>query len=232
METILREGFAQLGVPLPPEAPERLETYWRLLEEKNRVMNLTAITGKEEAARLHFLDCGALLACADLAGKSCIDVGSGAGFPGLVLKILEPSLQLTLLDSQGKRVEFQWEVCDALGLEGVTCLQSRAEDARELRGRFDLAVARAVARLNLLCELCLPFVKEGGLFLAMKGPEPEEELAEAAHAAGMLGARQETVRKYAVPGTDAVHSAVILRKTGPTPPQFPRRWARMLKAPL
>ena len=177
MEEILREGFAALGVAMPEGAAAQLRRYWEILEERNKVMNLTAITGEEDCARLHFLDCGALLGAADLRGRRCLDVGSGAGFPGIVLKILEPTLELTMLDSQ-------------------------------------------------------PMVKKGGLFVAMKGPAPEEELEEAAHAIRTLGAEVERVVKYAVPGTDAVHSAVLLRKSGPTPAQYPRRWAKMTKFPL
>ena len=231
MEEILREGFAALGVAMPEGAAAQLRRYWEILEERNKVMNLTAITGEEDCARLHFLDCGALLGAADLRGRRCLDVGSGAGFPGIVLKILEPTLELTMLDSQRKRVDFQQEVCAALGLD-CRCLQGRAEESAELRGRFDVVTSRAVARLNLLCELCLPMVKKGGLFVAMKGPAPEEELEVAAHAIRTLGAEVERGVKYAVPGTDAVHSAVLLRKSGPTPAQDPRRWAKMTKFPL
>ncbi|MBE6970401.1 MAG: 16S rRNA (guanine(527)-N(7))-methyltransferase RsmG [Ruminococcaceae bacterium] len=232
MEEILKTGFEELGVPLRAGAAADLRRYWQLLEEKNRVMNLTAITGETDCARLHFLDCGALLGCADFAGARCIDIGSGAGFPGLVLKILEPKLHLTMLDSLRKRVDFQEEVCAALGITGVKCIHGRAEEAAELKGRFDIATSRAVARLNLLCELCLPFLKQGGLFVAMKGPEPEEELEEAQKAIRVLGAKYEKTVKYTVPGTDAVHSAVLIRKVGPTPPQYPRRWAKIQKSPL
>ncbi len=232
MDEILTAGFAALGVAADADALAALKRYYLLLDERNRVMNLTAITGEEDTARQHFLDCGALLRCADFRGKRCVDVGSGAGFPGLVLKLLEPSLELTLLDSQQKRVGFQQEVCAALGLGGVTCLQGRAEEAAALRERFDIAVSRAVARLDLLCELCLPLVKPGGLFLAMKGPAPEEELAEAAHAVRVLGGGEARVEKYALPGTDAVHSAVLIRKLAPTPAAYPRRWAKMQKTPL
>lgn len=231
MEEILREGFAALNVSAPEGSFETLRRYWELLEEKNRVMNLTAITGEEECARQHFLDCGALLAVTEFAGKTVIDVGSGAGFPGLVLKILEPSLELTMLDSLGKRVDFQKEVCAALGLN-CECIHGRAEEMGELRAQYDIAASRAVARLNMLAELCLPFVKKGGVFVAMKGPEPEEEIAEAKKAIRTLGAEVERVVKYPVPGTDAVHSAVVLRKTGDTPAKYPRRWAKIKTSPL
>lgn len=231
MEEILRSGAAELGIPLREGAVEQLIAYWHMLEEKNKVMNLTAISGESDCARLHFLDCGALLRSRSLAGRSLIDVGSGAGFPGLVLKILEPELELTLLDSLGKRVEFQKEVCAALGLE-VRCLHQRAEECAELYGCFDFATARAVSRMNMLSELCLPYVKKGGMFLAMKGPEPEEELNEAGKAIRTLGGELAGVEKYTLPGTDAVHSIVCVKKTAPTPPRYPRSWAKIKKSPL
>ena len=231
MEEILRAGAQELGIALREGAVEQLTAYWQLLEEKNKVMNLTAISGEEDCARLHFLDCAALLRGRSLAGKSLIDVGSGAGFPGLVLKILEPELQLTLLDSLGKRVEFQKEVCAALGLE-VTCLHARAEEAAELYGQFDFSTARAVSRMRMLTELCLPFVKKGGSFLAMKGPEPEEEVQEAGNAIRILGGELKGVEKYPVPGTDAVHSIAEVKKIAPTPKQYPRSWAKIKKSPL
>ena len=232
MKELLTEGFAALGVTMHEEAAERLETYWRMLEEKNRVMNLTAITAKEEVARQHFLDCGALLAQADFHQKRVIDIGSGAGFPGLVLKILDPSIELTMLDSLGMRVEFQKEAVAALALTGVHCINGRAEEQGELRGSFDLATARAVARLNMLAELCLPFVKKGGCFVAMKGPAAVEELQEAKHAISVLGGTALGVKEYTVPGTDLHHSAVLIRKSGVTPPQYPRRWAKIKQSPL
>lgn len=231
MKDILISGMAALGLPLREGAVEQLTAYWHLLEEKNKVMNLTAITGEEDCARLHFLDCAALLRCRTLAGKTLIDIGSGAGFPGLVLKILEPTLQVTLLDSLGKRVDFQQEVCAALGLE-VRCLHARAEEAGELYGQFDFSTARAVSRMQMLTELCLPFVKKGGEFLAMKGPEPEAEIAEAKNAIRILGGELKAVEKYAVPGTDAVHSIVAVKKVAPTPPKYPRSWAKIKKSPL
>ena len=167
MEAILREGLEALS--LPTEGIPALLRYWELLAEKNKVMNLTAITDPAEAARLHFLDSAALLALADLRGKRVVDVGTGAGFPGLPLKILEPSIQLTLLDAQRKRVDFLREVCEDLGLEDVECVHGRAEEfAQQRRESFDFAVSRAVAALPVLTELCLPLVKPGGQFLAMK----------------------------------------------------------------
>ena len=180
LEELLTAGFAQLSLPLDEEALRRYRLYYEALEETNKVMNLTAISGEADCARLHFLDCAALLGLAELEGKSLIDVGTGAGFPGLALKIARPSIRLTLLDSLDKRVRFLSQTCEALGFSDVDCLHARAEEAPpELREQFDIAASRAVARLNLLCELCLPFVKVGGLFVAMKGPDVKEELQEA-----------------------------------------------------
>ncbi len=232
MEEILRAGFAALGVAAPPAAIEQLRRYYELLEETNAVMNLTAIRGESDTARLHFLDCGALVRYLPQGPVSLCDVGSGAGFPGLVLKILRPELRLTMLDSLQKRVAFQRRTADALGLENVACVAGRAEEEAALRESFDAVTSRAVARLGMLCELCLPLVKPGGVFIAMKGPDPEEELAEAARAVRLLGGGEPRIERYAIPGTDAVHTAVRIPKLRPTPAAYPRRFAVMKKTPL
>lgn len=233
LEEILRRDLPCLGLEPDALALERCGRYAALLAEKNAVMNLTAIQGEEDTARLHFLDSAALLGLADFAGRAVVDVGTGAGFPGLVLKILCPDMELTLLDSLDKRIGFLRETCEQLALTDVRCLHARAEEAAaSLRGGFDIAVSRAVARLNVLCELCLPLVKTGGLFIAMKGPEPEEELREAQRAIALLGGQVERCASYPVPGAGAVHSAVLIRKTGETPPRYPRRWAQIKKTPL
>ena len=232
MEEILRAGFAALGVDAPPAAIEHLRQYYELLEETNAVMNLTAIRGEQDTARLHFLDCGALVRYLPEGCVSLCDVGSGAGFPGLVLKILRPDMQLTMLDSLQKRVAFQRRTADALGLENVACIAGRAEEETALRESFDAVTSRAVARLGMLCELCLPLVKPGGVFLAMKGPDPEEELTEAARAIRLLGGGEPRVERYAIPGADAEHTAVLIPKHRPTPAAYPRRFAVMKKTPL
>jgi 16S rRNA (guanine527-N7)-methyltransferase len=232
MKEILRSGFAELGVPATEEMLEALERFGAMLEEKNKVMNLTAIHGAEEIARQHFLDCGALLRYLPLAGKTAADVGSGAGFPGLVLKILCPEAELYTLDSLQKRIAFQTECAAALGLQGLAPTVGRAEEMTGWRERFDAVTSRAVARLGVLAELCLPLVKPGGVFAAMKGPAPEEEIEEARRALRTLGGGDVRVEKYAVPGAGAVHSLVLVEKAAPTPPQYPRRFAQIKKQPL
>ena len=196
-------------------------------------MNLTAITGERDVATLHLLDCAALLAQADMRDKAVIDVGTGAGFPGMVLAILEPSARFTLLDSLGKRVDFLREVCEQLGLKNVTCVHARAEEfAAGHRERFDIATSRAVAQLNVLSELTLPLVKVGGLFAAMKSTSTDEEIAAARSAIAQLGGQLAGCTDYPVPETDVVHRIVRIEKVRPTPKQFPRAFARIKKAPL
>ena len=231
MESILREGLEAL--PLPTEGIPALLRYWELLAEKNKVMNLTAITDPAEAARLHFLDSAALLALADLRGKTVVDVGTGAGFPGLPLKILEPSIQLTLLDAQRKRVDFLREVCEDLGLEDVECVHGRAEEfAQERRESFDFAVSRAVAALPVLTELCLPLVKRGGQFLAMKSVDTGGELIASGRAAVMLGGRLEKPLDYVISGTNIPRRLVIMTKITETQKKYPRTFAKIKKNPL
>ena len=168
----------------------------------------------------------------DLRGKTLLDVGSGAGFPGLVLKILVPDMDLTMLDSLQKRVAFQQETADALGLTGVHPTAGRAEEAVELREKFDVVTSRAVAKLAMLAELCLPLVKPGGVFAAMKGPDPAGEIEEARRGIRLLGGGDVRVERYTVPGTDAVHSVVLIQKTASTPAKYPRRFAMIKKQPL
>lgn len=239
IDQLIAQGLDGLGLlgRVPADAPEKLERYCALLLEENRHMNLTAITSPRDAACLHMLDCAALLTCpgVDFSGKTLLDVGSGGGFPGLPLKILTPSLEVTLLDSLQKRTAWLASAAAALDLEGVSVLCARAEEAGrapELRERFDLASARAVASLRLLCELCLPFVKVGGSFLAMKGPNCDEEVREAGHALAELGGRVSQVFPYRVPLDGAAHSVIVVEKPAPTPDRYPRRWSRIKKAPI
>lgn len=237
MRDIIADGLTRLGLTgrVPADASRQLAEYGRLLLEKNQVMNLTAIREPDQVARLHMLDCAALAAHLDLAGKTLIDVGTGAGFPGLPLKILVPSLEVTLLDSLNKRVDWLREVISALSLTGVQALHARAEEQAllpEFRDQFDFATARAVADLRMLCELCLPYVKPGGCFLAMKSTGSDSELKEAEGAIRTLGGRLQDVWDYSIPGTEVTHRLLVIQKLSPTPKGYPRRWARMQKAPL
>lgn len=233
LEALLQSGFEALSLVPDSQALSRYRIYYEYLEEMNQVMNLTAISGEEDVARLHFLDCAALLGLADFAGKKVIDVGTGAGFPGLALKIACPAMELTLLDSLDKRINFLKNTCEKLGFDDVTCIHSRAEEIPAgFRQGFDFALSRAVARLNLLCELCLPYVKKGGAFIAMKGSDLEEELAEAQRCIRTLGGQVEKKIDYTIPGTDVTHSALIIRKVADTPAKYPRRWAQIKKSPL
>ena len=233
LEALLQSGFEALSLVPDSQALGRYRIYYEYLEEMNQVMNLTAISGEEDVARLHFLDCAALLGLADFTGKRVIDVGTGAGFPGLALKIACPAMELTLLDSLDKRVNFLKNTCQKLGFDDVACIHSRAEEIPAgFRQGFDFALSRAVARLNLLCELCLPYVKKGGAFIAMKGTDLEEELAEAQRCIRTLGGQVEKKIDYTIPGTDVTHCALIIRKVADTPARYPRRWAQIKKSPL
>lgn len=231
MKPTLQSGLSRLGVELPDETVDRLVSFGEAVLEKNRVMNLTAITDPDQAAELHLLDSLTLLKVLPLAGKSLLDVGTGAGFPGVPLKLAVPSLRLTLLDSLQKRMRWlEDEALPALDLE-ARFLSGRAEEfAAQYRERFDVVTSRAVARLNLLCELCLPYVHEGGYFLAMKGAQAGEELTEAAKAIRTLGGSFERTETFEIGG--AAHTVVVIRKTAHTPPQYPRTWNRIKQKPL
>ena len=232
--SIIELGAKELDINLPPEANASFSSYHKFLAERGSSFNLTAISKEEDVARLHFLDSIALLKATKFENATVIDVGSGAGFPGIPLKIAEPSIILTLLDATGKRVNFLSDLCNLLSID-ASFIHARAEDSSQehnMRERYDIAVSRAVARLNVLCELCLPFVRIGGMFIAMKGVDSEDELIEAGNAIEVLGAKPLDCYDYTIPGTDIVHRAVLLRKIAETPKQYPRRFARIQKAPL
>ena len=232
LQTLL-DSCAALGVPLTAAQAEQLCDFGARLLEQNRVMNLTAITEPQAVAKLHFADCLALLRIVPFSGKRVIDVGCGAGFPGVPLKLGEPSLDLTLLDSLGKRIVWLDEVCGTLGLKRVECVHARAEEfAAGHRESYDLAVSRAVAQLNVLCELALPLVKVGGQFLAMKSVDTEEEIAAAKGAIRTLGGKIVKVEDYTIPTSGVTHRVVVIEKVSPTPPRYPRAFAKIKKQPL
>ena len=237
MEQIISAGLKELGLTgrVPKDAPALLAQYGQMLLEKNQVMNLTAIRDHEGVARLHMLDSAALLQYRDFAEKTLLDVGTGAGFPGMVLKILVPSLDVTLLDSLNKRLDWLLETCGALNLQKIRTLHARAEEQALVKGfrdSFDFVTARAVADLRLLCELCLPYVKVGGAFLAMKSTDSGPELGNAAHAIKLLGGRVAGIHDYTIPGTEVTHRLIAIEKLAPTLKGYPRRWAKMQKEPL
>ena len=222
------------GLSLKSEAVERLNVYGNLLLDWNEKMNLTAITEPEEVLYKHFYDCLLFFAAADVkSGADVIDVGTGAGFPGVVLKIARPDINITLLDGLNKRITFLDEVLKSVGLSGQT-IHLRAEDggrAPELREHFDIACARAVARLNVLSEYCVPFVKPGGVFVAMKGGEPQDETAEATAALKILGCEAPAIKEQMLRENEK-RSFIIAKKISQTPPKYPRNSAKISKAAL
>ena len=226
----LTAGLPQLGLELPEETAKTLCAFGHAMVKQNEVMNLTGITEDSAVAKLHLLDSLTVLCCADLAGKSLIDVGCGAGFPGVPLAIACPNAKVTLLDSLGKRMKWLEEVLPTLGVN-AECVTARAEEAVATRREsYDFATSRAVARLNILLELTAPYVKVDGAVLAMKGMAAREELAECDNAIKKLGLKLEAVNEFPVDGT--AHTVIVLRKVKPTPPQYPRRYAKIKQAPL
>ena len=230
MLTTLSEGLPRLGLALPETVQQTLCAFGEGVVKQNEVMNLTAITDPEQVAKLHLLDSISLLTLADLKGKKLIDVGCGAGFPGVPVKIACPEVKLTLLDSLGKRMAWLEGFLPQLGVE-AECVTARAEEAVvSRREQYDYATSRAVARLNILLELTAPYVKVGGKVLAMKGTAAMEELEEAKNAIRRLGLKLEKVAEFPVDGT--AHTVIVLKKVAPTPPQYPRRYAKIKQSPL
>ena len=230
MKKTLLEGLPRIGLSLDDKTADTLCAFGEAVVEQNKVMNLTAITEPDQVAKLHLLDSLTLLTLEDLSGKKVIDVGCGAGFPGVPVKIACPGAKLTLLDSLGKRMNWLSEILPTLGVE-AECITARAEEAvASRREQYDVATSRAVARLNILLELTAPYVKVGGCVMAMKGMAAKEELAEAKNAISKLGLKMESVTEFPIDGT--AHSVIVLRKVAPTPSKFPRRYAKIKQMPL
>lgn len=234
MKELIKKGSEQLNITLDSTQINRLLEYAGLLVEWNEKINLTAITESEGIATKHFLDSLTALQTGYVHGR-VIDVGTGAGFPGLVLKIAKPELNMTLLDSLNKRVSFLKEVGNKLCIDGVNYVHARAEDGgrnREYREKFDTVVSRAVANLTVLSEWCLPFLKKDGYFLAMKGPLADEELSKARRAIQILGGKVEDIFEADIPFTDLKHKIIVIKKVGQTPMRFPRKAGIATKTPI
>ena len=231
---LLLDSCHDFEINLPESAPDKLDTYAQLLVEWNEKMNLTAITEPREIVLKHFVDSLLLLKAVELPeGASLIDVGTGAGFPSMPVKIVREDLKVTMLDSLQKRLTFLKEVNDQLGLD-CTFIHSRAEDGgkqKTLREKFDFATARAVANLRDLAEYCLPYVKVGGYFVSLKGPDVEEEIKESKNAIATMGGKVEKVLQFTLPD-ESGRSIVLIKKISQTPPQFPRTAAKMAKKPI
>ena len=235
LKTLLLDRAAAMGIPMTDGQAEQFDIYHNMLVETNARMNLTRVPDDPaEAVDRNYLDCVAPLAGGFPQAATAVDVGSGAGFPGIPLAIMLPDTRFTLIDALSKRVDFLRNVIDRLGLNAeALCL--RAEDAARqptLREGFDLAVARAVAPMNVLCEYLLPLVKVGGHMLALKGPGVDEELAQAENALQLLGGKVERVQPLVIPGRDWDHRAAWIAKAAPTPRKYPRRAGTVEKRPL
>ena len=231
MKETLTAGLPGLHLELPEDRIDTLVAFGRAMVKQNEVMNLTGITDDKGVANLHLLDSLTVLSTADLAGKSLIDVGCGAGFPGVPLAIACPEAKITLLDSLAKRMNWLESVLPQLGVSNARCVTARAEEeVVKCRETYDFATSRAVARLNILLELTAPYVRVGGAVLAMKGSAAREELAEAKNAIAQLGLKVEEVRDFTIDG--AVHSVIVLRKVKATPARFPHRFSKIKQSPL
>ena len=233
MTELLKNGFSAMELSVSDAQIAQLEDFTARMLETNKVMNLTRITDPKEIAEKHLLDCASLLQAADFSKKSVVDVGCGAGFPGMPLHILCPSCKLTLLDSLGKRIRFLQGCIEAMNLSDIEAVHARAEEfAAKHREQYDFAVSRAVAQLNVLAELSLPLVKQGGAFIAMKSKDTDEELERAKKAIRLLGGEIEKIIDYTIPHTEITHRLVVIRKKNHTPKQYPRPFRKISASPL
>ena len=233
---IMKEAANDVEMPFSREQYDQFIKYMRLLQEWNEKINLTAITEDDEVVKKHFIDCIKVFKSKELkSANTIIDVGTGAGFPGIPIAIMNPEIEITLLDSLNKRINFLNIVKDELKLKNVTTIHSRAEDgARKegLRENFDIATSRAVANMTVLSEFCLPYVKIGGYFVALKGPAIDEELKDARNAMGVLGGKLKEVIELDIEDTDLKHNIVVINKTKECPKSYPRKSGVITKKPL
>ena len=232
----LKKKSEMLDISLSEEQLQQFLTYYEMLVEKNKVMNLTAITEKEEVIDKHFIDSISSNKAMDVTKSlKILDLGTGAGFPGIPLKIAYPNLELTLLDSLNKRIKFLDEVIEALSLEGIVTIHGRAEDYAKqasYREQFDICVSRAVANLATLSEYCLPYVKEGGCFISYKSGSVEEELEQSKKAIFELGGKVKEVIAFTLPETDIERTFVVIEKVRKTPKKYPRKAGLPSKEPI
>ena len=235
-KSILRVGCEFFHISLSEEQEEQFLRYYELLIEWNQVMNLTAITEHDEVMQKHFVDSLSIVKGMDMSGaKKVIDIGTGAGFPGIPLKIIYPHLEVVLLDSLNKRIKFLNEVINSLGLSNITAIHGRAEDFAkkpEYRECFDVCVSRAVANLSSLSEYCIPYVKPGGMFVSYKSGVVEEELEQAKKAIFLLGGEKKDVVRFTLPDSDIDRALVMIQKAKTTPKKYPRKAGMPSKEPL
>lgn len=233
---LMKEASKDVGIELSNEQYDKFIKYMRLVQEWNEKINLTAITEDEEFIKKHFIDCIKIFKSEEIKkAKSVIDVGTGAGFPGIPIAILDESKDVCLLDSLNKRINFLNTVSSELGLKNIRTIHARAEDGArmaELRGKFDVAVSRAVANMSVLSEFCIPYVKINGNFIALKGPAIEEELKESKNAISKLGGELKKIIEVNIEGTDLRHNIVIVDKVRECPNQYPRKAGIVTKKPL
>ena len=236
IKDLLIKGCREYGIELDDNKIDCFLRYMELLKGWNQKIDLTAITEDEEIIKKHFIDSVSILQSGVIKeGMTIIDVGTGAGFPGIPLKIVMPSLKIMLLDSLNKRIIYLNDVIDQLKLKDIETVHARAEELshkKEHRGKYDIAVARAVANLNKLSEYCIPYVKTDGYFISMKGPSVNDEIEGAKNAIGTLGGRLEKVIDIKLPGDDMEHKLVLVKKYKATEEKYPRKYAQIEKKPI
>ena len=235
-ENLLVKGLSELGLTITEEQIEKFDKYYEMLIETNKVMNLTSITEYDEVIIKHFIDSLLVVNIFDISkSKKMIDVGTGAGFPGIPIKIMFPHLQITLLDSLNKRINFLQEVSKQVGIDNIEFIHGRAEDfgkLEEYREKYDIATARAVAGLPILMEFCVPFVKVGGYFVCLKGPNANLELEESKAAMDVLGVEFIEKINIELPESDLNHNILVFKKVKNTPDKYPRKAGKPAKSPI
>ncbi|MGE5677744.1 MAG: 16S rRNA (guanine(527)-N(7))-methyltransferase RsmG [Pseudomonadota bacterium] len=233
---ILIDGLRELGIEPDDVMLDKLDYFKEIMIAWNEKINLTAITEEREVYIKHFLDSATCLSTGYIKdGMKVIDVGTGAGFPGVPLKILKSDIEMTLLDSLNKRISYLDEVVAKLGLKGVKTVHARAEEAGSIKGNreaYDIVLSRAVAAMNVLCEYCIPFARVGGFFLCQKGPDIEEELAGAKSAISLLGGKIRDIKEYQLPFSDIKHNIIVIEKISVTPTKYPRKPGKPSASPI